>query len=168
MRKLASLFMVVAVAVAVLGTGVAVAAADGTSRPIKSRGSGSGLTTLVGGVPATYVIDGTLHGSHVGRSTFHVDGICTNPTCTTSTFTTTIVAANGDTLTSSSTSTGTATTFTNLDTNTGGTGRFAEARGHTITTGTSVTDPSNPLAFTITFRSRGTIRYDADPDQKRE
>jgi hypothetical protein len=135
------------------------AATNGTNRPLNGSGSGSGLTTLVGGVPATYVIDGTLHYSHFGLSTFHVDGVCTNPDCTTSTFTTTIVAANGDTSTSSSTSTGTATTFTNLDTTTGGTGRFAGASGTSTTTGTSVTDPSNPLAFTITFTTSGTISY---------
>ncbi len=156
MRKLASLFIVLAVTV--LGTGVAFGAAHGTNRPIKSSGTGSGVITLTND-GATYVIDGTLHSSHLGKSTFHVDGICTNADCTTSVFTNTIVAANGDTLTSSSTSTGTADTFTNLDTTTGGTGRFAGASGSTTTTGTSVADPNDPFAFSITFTSSGTISY---------
>ncbi len=156
MRKLAALLIVLAVSV--LGTGEAFGAAKGTDRPFKGSGSGSGIATVVGG-EIRFTIDGTGHFSHLGKSTFHVDGVCTNADCTTFSFTVTIVAANGDTLTGSSTSTGTATTFTNLETYTGGTGRFAGASGTSTSTGTIVPDPSNPLAFTITFTSRGTISY---------
>lgn len=131
------------------------AAKGGTNRPIKGSGSGTGVASVDG----TYTIDGKGNFSHYGRSTFHVDGVCTNADCTTSTFTNTIVTANGDKVTSSSTSAGTATTFTNLDTTTGGTGRFAGASGTSITTGTTVADASNPLVFHITFTSRGTISY---------
>lgn len=155
MRKLVSVLLVFTVAV--LGTGVASGKAHGTDRPLEGRGSGSAIVNV--GPVITYTIDGTLHLSHLGKSTFHLDGVCTNADCSTSTFTNTIVAANGDRLTSSSTNTGTAGTFTNLDTFTGGTGRFAGASGSSTTTGTSVDDPSNPLAFTITFILSGTISY---------
>lgn len=156
MRKLAALLIVLAVSV--LGTGEAFGAAKGTDRPSKGSGSGSGTATVVGG-EIRFTIGGTLRLSHLGKSTFHVDGVCTNADCSTSNFTNTVVAANGDTLISSGTTTAPAFDFTNQDTITGGTGRFAGASGTSTSTGTIVPDPSNPLAFTITFTSRGTISY---------
>ena len=79
---------------------------------------------------------------------------------TTASFTATVVAANGDTLTTSGTNVLTGpTTFTNFQTITGGTGRFAGASGSFTDTGTNAPDPSNPNGFTITFTSTGTISY---------
>ncbi len=66
------------------------------------------------------------------------------------------MAANGDTF----------TTFVSVtpgsgytETITGDRGRFAGATGTMTETGTTVSDPSNPLAFTTTFEITGTISY---------
>lgn len=155
MRKLAALLMVLAVAV--VGTGEAFGAAKGTDRPFNGSGSFSGLATIVGG-DITVTVDGTQHFTHVGRSTYHVDGVCLNADCTSAVATTTNVAANGDTLIFRETATPGIpfSTFVIL----GGTGRFAGATGGGTTTGPPlVFDQSNPLAFTGTFESRGTISY---------
>jgi hypothetical protein len=142
------------VAHAALSPAAAFGKTHGTSRPLKVTGSG----VLTFDPAGTYVIDGTDQVSHMGRSTFHIDGVCTKADCSTSTFTTTTTAANGDTLTASSTSTSNGGTFTNLDTVTGGTGRFAGASGSSTTTGTEV-GTSNPFVTTLTFTSTGTIGY---------
>lgn len=139
----------------VLGTGQAFGAAKGTSRPIKGSGTGAGYATVANGV-ITLTVDGTQQLSHLGRSTFHFDGVCTNADCTGYDATTLYVAANGDTF----------TTFVSVtpgsgytETITGGTGRFVGATGAMTETGTTVSDPSNPLAFTTTFKITGTISY---------
>ena len=139
------------IAIAVLGPVAAFGKAHGTDRPFKARGSG----VLVADPAGTYVIDGTEQATHMGRVTFHVDGVCTNADCSTSTFTTTTRAANGDTVTDSSTSTANGPTgFTNLDTVTGGTGRFAGASGSSTTTGT-VGLTSDPLVETTYLHDDG-------------
>jgi len=154
MRKLLSMLAVV-LAIAALSTGVALGGPKGTDRPVK--GSGSGTTTF-DFVNGTFVTDGTAQFTHLGRTTFHLDGVLTGPT--TSTFTGTVVAANGDTLTTSGTGTLTSpNTFTNLETFTGGTGRFAGASGTSTDTGTAVFDPSNPTRVSLTFTTTGTITY---------
>ena len=95
MRKLAALVTVLAVMV--LGTGDAFGKAKGTDRPFKGSGSGSSIATVVGG-QIRFTADGTQQVSHLGRSTWHTEGVCTNATCTSVVATTTNVAANGDTL----------------------------------------------------------------------
>jgi len=124
-------------------------AANGTDRPWQATGSGNGLFTA--GTPLTFTIDGTSNDTHLGRSTFHLDGVCSNEDCSMFTFTFTIVAANGDTLNASGVND--SVTFT------GGTGRFASASGTLTNTATVITDPSNPAAFHITFTQTGTISY---------
>ena len=157
MRKFGTVLAAACIVVALLGTGAASAAKGGTDRPFKGGGSGTGIVDAATG---TYTIDGSGNFTHFGRTQLHVDGVCTNADCTTSTFTFTETAANGDEVTGSSNSSDDGLGhFTNLDTWTGGTGRFAGASGHTTTTGTSVTDPSNPLVFHLTFTSQGTISY---------
>lgn len=154
MRKPFSMLAVV-LAIVALSTGVALGGPKGTDRPLKSSGSAISTFDLVNG---TFVTDGTAQVTHLGRSTFHLDGVLTG--ATTSTFTGTIVAANGDTLTTSGTTALTGpTTFTALETITGGTGRFAGASGTFTDTGTAVPDPSNPNRFSFTFTSTGTISY---------
>jgi hypothetical protein len=154
--KLRKLLVVscLAIAIAALSPAAAFGKSNGTSRPLQVTGSG----VLTFDPAGTYVIDGTEQASHMGRSTFHVEGVCTNADCSTSTYTTTTTAANGDTLTDSSTSSSNGVTFTNLDTFTGGTGRFAGASGSSTTTGTEV-GTSNPFVTTLTFTSTGTISY---------
>ena len=155
MRKVFSIFVLV-LAVLALSTSIAFAGPNGTDRPFKTT-SLSGVGT-VDPVTGTFVIDGTAQEAHLGRSTFHVDGVFTGPN--TASFTATIVATNGDTLTTSATNFATGpTTFTNFQTITGGTGRFAGATGSFTDTGTTLLDPSNPTSFTITLTSTGTISY---------
>jgi hypothetical protein len=151
MRKLFVTLICVA-SVAAFSAPTALASTGGTSRPFTASGSGTGTTVL--GEPATFTVDGTSNGTHLGRSRFHTEGVCLDPTCATSTVKITIVAANGDILTVA----GSATegTFT------GGTGRFAGASGKVTTAfvGTrDPADPSNPLRFRITFTQVGTISY---------
>ena len=127
----------------------ALGAAKGTARPWRATGSGNGLFTA--GTPLTFTIDGTSNNTHLGRSTFHLDGVCTNVDCSTFTFTFTIVAANGDTLNASGENE--SVIFT------GGTGRFAAASGTLTNTPTVVADLNNPAAFHVTFTQTGTISY---------
>ena len=135
--------------VALSGSG-ALGAAKGTNRPWKASGSGHGIITL--GTPDTYAIDGTSKNTHLGRSTFHLDGVCTSsPNCPTDTFTFTIVAANGDTLTASGAN--------NTASFTGGTGRFAGASGTVTTTTTSFVLDESTLTFETAFTQTGTISY---------
>jgi hypothetical protein len=154
MRKLLVVLVGSLLIVALSGS-AALGAANGTDRPWKASGSGDGIFTP--GTPATFHVDGTSTNAHLGRSTFSVDGVCTNLDCSASTFTSTIVAANGDTLTVSGISVGPGTDHITF---TGGTGRFVGASGTATNTVTSVVaDPANPLASHFTFRQRGTISY---------
>jgi hypothetical protein len=153
--------LVVLLTLLALSTQSALAAAGGADRPYKSSGTATTTFTFVNNVPVGFVIDGTLTATHLGQSTSHSVGAFTGPN--TSSYTTTIVSASGDTLTVSSTSTSlpiTATTFalTTHDTITGGTGRFAGASGTATATGTATLDPST-LTFHDTFTSSGTISY---------
>jgi outer membrane protein assembly factor BamB len=158
MRKLASFLIVVSLAL--VGTPTAFGDAQTTSLPIDFSGSGSGKLTL--GHPTTYVIDATLVIPHLGPSTLHTDGVCATSGCSppTSTYTETIVDANGNALTNSGTTTGTTvgatTTITGHGTFTGGTGRFKGTGGTLTTTATLVLNRAT-LTFTITFTSTGTI-----------
>ena len=129
-----------------LGVRTSYAAEGGTDRPWSASGSGLGVVDNAAG---TYVIDGTSNNSHLGRSTFHTEGVLTGG----NTFT--ITAANGDKLVAISSSP-TDAIFS------GGTGRFQGASGTLITSVTinpDPTDPTNPLRFEIHFTQHGTISY---------
>jgi hypothetical protein len=153
MRKFFAMLAVV-LAIAALSTGVALGSPHGTDRPLK--GSGSAVNTFA--VNGTFVGEGSAQITHLGRSSVHIEGVLTG--ATTSAFTTTVVAANGDTLTTSGTGALTGpSTFANLETITGGTGRFAGASGTFTDTGTFVLDPSNPNRVSLTFTLTGTISY---------
>jgi hypothetical protein len=156
-RKLIAPLTIVLALVA-LGAQPALAAPGGTDRPYKASGTATTTFTVV---PA-FVIDGTANVTHLGLSRSHSEGVLTGPN--TSAYTTTLVAANGDTLTFSSVSSSTqesATTFAlfSTDTITGGTGRFAGAKGQDTSTGTATLVSVNPVVFHDTFTSSGTISY---------
>ena len=148
MRKLL-VSLVCSLLVVALSGSAALGKAKGTDRPWKASGSGHGIITV--GTPDTYTIDGTSKNTHLGRSAFHLDGVCTSSNCRTDTFTFTIVAANGDTLTASGAN--------NTASFTGGTGRFAGARGTVTTTATSFVLDESTLTFETTFTQTGTISY---------
>jgi hypothetical protein len=143
MRKF--LFSLVCVALSgALSAGTAFGAANGTDRPFRASGSGTGTLT-----PTGFEIIGTSINSHLGQSDFVTVGVCTEVGCTT---TITATAANGDTLILAGS--GNEATFT------GGTGRFAGASGtSTLDPHVSFDDPSNPDLFHITFTQVGTISY---------
>ena len=148
MRKLlVSLASLLMMLVALSGS-AAFGASNGTDRPWKASGSAEGIVTP--GAPVTTHTEGTSTNTHLGRSTFVVDGVCLNEDCSSDTFTFTIVAANGDTLRASGA--GDTATFT------GGTGRFAGASG-TVTTTTPTFAFTDPLHFHFTFTQTGTISY---------
>ncbi len=124
-------------------------------RPFKGSGTGRGTATVRDDGKITAVADGTQHFTHLGRSTFHNESVCTNPTCTSFIGTTVNVAANGDTLIFLETTLDGVSTFVI----TGGTGRFQGATGSASTTGSVVSDPQNPLKFSFSFESLGTIVF---------
>jgi hypothetical protein len=138
-----------------LGTGVAFGAAKGTDRPYKASGYATGSINPVSG---TFTFDGTEQVAHLGRATLHGEGAFTGPTSTA--FTATLVAANGDTLRLSGSGVITSgTTSTNLDTITGGTGRFAGASGELTEAVIFAFSPSDPTSVSLTFTGTGTISY---------
>src|SRR4051812_9091142 len=98
MRRLLSL-VGLALTVACLSGAPAFAAAQGTERPFTGSGSGTGVIGLVGGVSANATITGTTNASHLGLTSVHAFNVLTGPT----NLTTTLVAANGDTVTESGT-----------------------------------------------------------------
>jgi hypothetical protein len=128
--------------------------ANKTDRPWKA--SGSGTATRTPGSPVTISADGQGTATHLGKSTFHNDVVCSSPDCLNATSSITIVAANGDKVTAS----GLIVNRVNVATITGGTGRFAGATGSfTVTTTNVLPDPSNQLKVTFDFSQTGTIRY---------
>lgn len=124
-------------------------------RPFEGSGTGHGSATVRDDGKITTVVDGTQHFSHLGRSTFHNESVCTNPTCTSYIGTTVNVAANGDRLIFLETGLNGVSTFVI----TGGTGRFQGATGGASTTGSIISDPQNPLKFSLRFESLGTIVF---------
>jgi hypothetical protein len=163
-RRLAALLMVLAVMV--LGSGDALGDAKGTDRPIEGTGSGSGTATVAtvdGELEIRFTLDGTERLSQLGRTTAHWEGRCTDPpTCTAGTGAITRVAADGDTLTTVFTSVPTGENVVHQDeTITGGTGRFAGASGALTTISRDVFQ--DPLTFTTTWTTEGTISYSEAP-----
>jgi hypothetical protein len=106
-------------------------ACHGTSRPIFGTASGTNAINLATG---TFTSDATGHVSHLGRSSFHIQGTfgITAPSVTVSGLMT-VTSASGDRLTGDFDGTGTIGAGTIDVTATfrpsGGTGRFAHARG---------------------------------------
>lgn len=165
MRKIASL-LVATVAVAVLGTGAAFGVTHQTTeararhRTIRVHGSGSavGRAAVNGGV-VTFETHGAFRLSPLGRFTFRVHGTCTNADCSTFNATTVYLAARGDSFTTYGSATGDLFTEYLIR----GTRRFAGASGTMTETGTTVADPSDPLAISGTFEIKGTIRTPGHP-----
>lgn len=123
------------------------------ARPFSGKGWGIGYAEVAPDGRISFVAAGVQRFTDLGRSTYHLEGVCTDPTCTSSVSTTTNVAEDGDTLTFLETvSDGESSLII-----TGGTGRFAGASGSATTTGTFTADPSSPLVFTTTFESVGEI-----------
>jgi membrane-associated protease RseP (regulator of RpoE activity) len=152
-------------ALAILSPGSALAKVEGADRPV--RGTASGTISIN---PATGALTGDTTGviSHLGQSAIHLEGTVA-PTGEEGTFagsaTVTIVAANGDKLTGTaavtSTATSTGRTTTVVVEITGGTGRFANARG-TLTV-ICLSGPPSPvgevLVSEIECTATGRIRY---------
>jgi hypothetical protein len=125
-----------AVLLAVATTGLIAAPASavachGTSRPIAGTASGTNAINLAAG---TFTSDATGHVSHLGRSSFHIQGSfgITAPSVTVSGLMT-VTSASGDRLKGDFDGTGTIGAGTIDITATfgpsAGTGRFAHARG---------------------------------------
>ena len=130
-----------ALAVIALGPIAAQGASKGTDRPLK----GTFTTTVISNVATqTTTVDGTFRLTHLGKGTSHQDTTTSSITGNTAvnTGTATYIAANGDRLyttvvgTVTFTPTGSDASF--VDTITGGTGRFADARGTFTRTGVAV------------------------------
>jgi hypothetical protein len=146
----------------------AVGKKGGTDRPLKATGTGVTTADLA---TATGTSDGTARVSRLGRASYHLDVTftITGPTTFGLVGTGTLVAANGDSVFSTLTGTATATGIgvgetaeqTVVFTITGGTGRFADARG-TLTaavTTETVSIAGTALTNRDTFRARGSISY---------
>ena len=114
----------------VVGPAAAYGAANGTDRPVTGVSTSTSTIDLATG---TGTSDGKSLLTHCGRATFHNDFTLTltGPDSFTLAGTDTEVCANGDKLFSTFEITGTLSTGTSTGvfTSTGGTGRFANARG---------------------------------------
>ena len=142
---------------------VAVGASGGSGRPFKASGSASGIFNTD---TESFVIDGTLTGTHIGKSTAHIVGDTAAGTGTT-----TVTAANGDTLIfvadsrttdidNSACPPGLPGATQQPSTIHGGTGRFAGATGHIVaTTCAGFGDTEPDVLLTVAFTAVGTINY---------
>jgi hypothetical protein len=133
LRGLSVLSGLVLLAVTAISPAAALGAAKGTDRPLKGTSTGSLTATLVTGAATSSF---TGHLSHLGAITGGdiATLTATGPTTFTYTGTDTLVAANGDELFSTFTGSGVFTSATTaessqVNTITGGTGRFADASG---------------------------------------
>jgi hypothetical protein len=142
LRRLIVLSGLVLVAVTAISPAAALAAAKGTGRPLKGTSTGSLTASLVTGA-ATSSFTGNL--SHLGAITGGdiATFTATGPAAFTYTGTDTLVAANGDELFSTFTGSGAFTSATTaestqVNTITGGTGRFTDASGFFTVTVSSV------------------------------
>jgi hypothetical protein len=153
-------------AVAVVGLIVAptsAAACRGKDRPIAGTASGTNAINLAAG---TFTSDATGHVSHLGRTSFHIQGTFgfTPPRVTVSGLMT-MTSASGDRLTGafdgSGTTGGGTIDITATFTVSGGTGRFAHARG--LLSGTvherTLSVVGGVLTNATEFRFSGRLRY---------
>jgi hypothetical protein len=150
-------------AVAALSPAAAHGATHRTDRPLKGTGTATVIVNLATG---TGTVDGAFRFTHLGKGIFYGD---VTSTLTGNTIvnggTETYVAANGDKVFTTIAGTGTITSTgieaTNVDTITGGTGRFAEARGtFTVTVvGVLVSAVGSIVTSTSTATAVGQISY---------
>ena len=162
MRGRLTLPLAVAVA-GLIAAPTSAAACRGKDRPIAGTASGTNAINLVAG---TFTSDATGDASHLGRTSFHIQGTfaITAPEVAVSGLMT-LTSASGDLLTGAFDGTGTigagAIDITATFRPSGGTGRFANARG--LLSGTvherilSMTD--GILTNATEFRFSGRIRY---------
>jgi ketosteroid isomerase-like protein len=118
--------------------------------------AGTGSARLLRDAPksSTWTLNGTVTVTGLGRGTYHQSGTFTSFEHWTAKQT--ITAPNGDTLTSDVVGgviadTPTAAKIKTTETITGGTGRFAGARGKTITMGATSLSPNGNQVFTFHF-----------------
>ncbi len=150
-------------AVAALSPAAAQGATNGTDRPVKGATTATVIVNLATG---TGTIDGAFRVTHLGKGIFYGD---VTSTLTGNTIvnggTETYVAANGDkvftTIAGTGRITSTGVEATNIDTITGGTGRFAEARGtFTVTVvGVLVSIVGSIATSTATGTAVGQVSY---------
>ncbi len=148
------------VAVAALSPAAAQGATNGTDRPLNGTITATAIDNLA---TRTGILDGTFVFTLLGKGTFHEEATFTfGPTTFTYTGTENYVAANGDKLFTTVAATGTyGSGLTTVETITGGTGRFADARG-TFTTArmavaVSIVWPI--LTDAVTGTAQGQISY---------
>jgi hypothetical protein len=155
-----ALLVLAIAALAVVCAMPASAAKGGTDRPYKASGSLTGNVDLVN-FPFAWDVKGPSISSHLGNAPSEVAGNLVSPN-----FAVTITAANGDKLygawLTDLPATGTCPAgsdpFHNLQSWTGGTGRFTNATGTVDVKGCNSIDFITGT-FVITFTSTGTISY---------
>ena len=164
-RRLTALAGLALFATIAIGTASALAAAKGTDRPLQGTTTGSLTVSLPSGA-ATSSFTGNF--AHLGATTGgDVATITlTSPATFTYTGTDTLVAANGDEVFSTFTGSGVFTSATTIEstqvnTITGGTGRFADASGTFAVTISSVVVSSSATSDTTdnTDTWNGQISY---------
>jgi hypothetical protein len=154
MRKLAMALGLVGALVALPATG-ATGAVGGTDRPFD--GSGKARLIITDAQAGTFVIRGRAIVNHLGVVKVRGEGTISGNNLS---FTSKLVAANGDKLKTASTGTFAADgTFVNSDTVTGGTGRFVGASGQSTTTGTWKPKKTDPSITRLVFSFTGTVNY---------
>jgi len=163
MRGRLTLLLALAVA-GLIAAPTSAAACRGKDRPIAGTASGTNAINLAAG---TFTSDATGHVSHLGRTSFHIQGTfgLNPPSGVAVSGLMTLTSASGDLLTGAFDGTGTigagAIDITATFRPSGGTGRFAHARG--LLSGTvherilSMTD--GILTNATEFRFSGRIRY---------
>jgi hypothetical protein len=152
-------------AITALSPPAALGKAKGTVRPLSGTGSS---TTSIDLATGTGSVAGSFRLSHLGRFAFTNDITSfkvTGPDTFSLTLTAILVAAKGDRLCTAATGTGTLTPTgsetTLVSTITGGTGRFARARGTLTSKISSAIVPTIGTSFTTrdTETHKGQIRY---------
>jgi hypothetical protein len=163
MRK-AIMIVGLILALGILAPATALGKVGGTERP--ANGNASGTTTVDLGTLG-FVTDATGVSAHLGKSTFHLDGVITptGPDTFTLAGSVVAVAANGDELFGTFSGTGAATASgsegTTTTTFSGGTGRFENASGSISGPFTQVfiSSDGTTSTFATDFSFRGTISY---------
>jgi hypothetical protein len=155
MTKIKAIALTTVLALAVLTPALAPASAGGKAKPIKGHGAGT-ITFDT----ATGAFTGRESGvmSHLGKYRLRLRGVGTYAAdgTVTGSGSVTIVAANGDRLTGTFTLTGRDETNRVVVTITGGTGRFAHARG-TLTV-ICVSGPPRQEGQLLVFEHKCTVK----------
>ena len=156
LRKVIAL-VITSMVVLVLGAGTA--SANGHhDRSQVLRCKGRAVLTVDPDV-GTFSADGREICLGLGLSHLHTEGALTADT--TATFDFTITVGHGSSLIGTATTTivftDTGFDFTNVETITGGTGRFGGATGSATETGTATADPNDPARFTTAYTRVGSF-----------